>query len=32
MNNFREMAQQMAPEQLFEKLSNFINMNVLYII
>ena len=28
MSNFREM----APEQLFEKISNFKNMNVLYII
>ena len=27
MSNFREM----APEQLFEKISNFKNMNVLYI-
>ena len=28
MSNFREM----APEQLFEKISNFKNMNALYII
>ena len=28
MSNFREM----APERLFEKLSNFKNMNMLYII
>ena len=28
MSNFREM----APEQVFEKISNFKNMNVLYII
>ena len=35
MSNFREMAPQgsaMAPEQMFEKISNFKIMNILYII
>ena len=32
MSNFREMAPPMAPELMFEKISNFKIMNILYII
>ena len=32
MSKFREMTPPVAPERVSEKISNFLNMNILYII